>query len=124
MEKLLCKTCGTRHWTREPCPAVKPGKISDVTVLEPVRPVPKRARRRGKVVVVKRAREDSLPLARQQSEAVAPSDGPLSGAERAKRYRERHGDRVREANRLRMAAKRAPRQIGFDPTINSQVPQA
>ena len=95
MIKTLCKTCGTRHWTREPCPAVKPGKISDVTVLEPVRPAPKRLPRQGRVVALKRARED-----------VAPSGGPLSDAERAKRYREKGGDRVREANRLRMAAKR------------------
>ncbi len=99
MEKLLCKTCGTRHWTREPCPAVKAGKITDVTVLEPVRPVPKRLQRLGKVVAMKRKRED-----------VATSGGPLSDAERARRYREKGGDRVREANRLRMAAKRAPRK--------------
>ncbi len=31
---------------------------------------------------------------------------PLTSAQKQKAYREKHGDKLREANRLRMAAKR------------------
>jgi hypothetical protein len=80
MESPLCRLCGTRHWSRQGCPAKafksEPPIKKDVVVLEPV----------------KRRAKGKRPA--------------LTPAEKQKRYRERHGDRVREFNRLRMARKR------------------
>ena len=39
-------------------------------------------------------------------DAPAVTHGPMSGAERARRFRERHGDGLREKNRHRMRANR------------------
>lgn len=78
MESPLCRLCGTRHWSRQGCPAkaFKPKPATkDVVVLEPVE------------------------SAKGKSSALTP-------AEKQRRYRARHGDKLREANRLRMAASR------------------
>ncbi len=92
MEKLLCKTCGTRHWPREPCPAVKAGKISDVTVLEPVKEGP------GSVRAGLQMMAEGVVAGMKRK--------ALTDAVRARRYREAGGDVLREANKLRMREKR------------------
>lgn len=102
---------------------MKPGKVEDVVVLEPVEKAARTiaASRGGKRVVESPAKTpdglsttDSITMTTEEvrekvkrgeiSDTVAGI--ALTAAERHKRYREKHGDAYREKNRLRMAAKR------------------
>ena len=94
------------------CPVMKPDKISDVTVLEPVKPVPDVVEDRGRVVVAGRKRRikpEKVVLPgepTQHDEDFGIVRRPLTLAERQKRHREKKGDAYRKANKLRMRRKR------------------
>ncbi len=89
MENPKCKFCETREHSRfDPCPVLVDRycrSLADGLAPEPV----------------------SAPVERVQAEpAPRSATGPLTPAEKQRRYRERHAGRVREADRSRKAASR------------------
>ena len=80
---------------------MKAGKVRDVVVLEPV--VPEKASRvKGRVRMVREPVEGRAAPSPQIEVAPKVMGEPLTAAERHKRYREKHGEAYREANKLRM----------------------
>ena len=96
MKKPYQKLCGTYHEVREPCPAgicLTPAAAFAAAQVDPIY-VP--VRRKIEPLVEK---TDNVSLPHLQERVLTP-------AERQKRYREKHGDSYREANRLRMRKSR------------------
>lgn len=94
MIKTLCKTCGTRHWPRERCPALPSFPTGTAT-----KTIPDQVKRQDRIVEVAREAETIMSVA-----------VPLTGAQRAASYRERHPDEVKQRDRERKAAKKPGRE--------------
>ena len=105
MKLPKCRTCGSRHRLGDPCVYGKPigdGLIHPLgdlqratdTVVAPNEAAPLND------AALERLRGYSTPL------GVVIGKGPLTPAQKQGAYREKGGNRVREANRLRMRAKR------------------
>lgn len=100
MIKPLQKLCGMRHEAREPCPAGVCLTPTAAFAESQQRPIYVPVYRGVKKDRVERAPDH--PVAIKHKTVVA-----LTPAERAKAYRERHGDAVRKRDRERKARQKS-----------------